>query len=227
MRPTRPCFDNAAAGARHDASAPPLRFGDADVLASIADPRVQLAVWTRGADFSWREWVEGLAPVALPVCRTATTAAEVPDLLRAQCERSRAPSGAGRDAFIDDVAQLAARFAAIARVQTIRLRLEAIDDDACRRWHRDFVPLRLLCTYRGPGTQWVEPTHAARALAEPEAEIEDARSLRTGDVGLLKGCGWAGQGSDSGIAHRSPRLAGSGRVRLLLAIDLPAPSVHG
>lgn len=35
--------------------------------------------------------------------------------------------------------------------------------------------------------------------------------------------GWAGQTSDSGIVHRSPRIAGSGMLRRLLGIDLPAP----
>ena len=35
----------------------------------------------------------------------------------------------------------------------LRLRLDVISTNACRKFHRDAVTARLLCTYRGSATQ--------------------------------------------------------------------------
>jgi predicted metal-binding protein len=46
-----------------------------------------------------------------------------------------------------------------------------------------------------------------------------ASQLQTG--ALFKVFGWAGQTHDAGTVHRSPRMEGSGLVRLVLVLDLP------
>lgn len=57
----------------------------------------------------------------------------------------------------------------------VMLRLERVTGDACKRWHADYVSVRLICTYRGAATRWIEqPGDRQRALA-------------TGTVGLFKG----------------------------------------
>ena len=111
------------------------------------------------------------------------------------------PRGVSRDAFAADVARLVALFAGLAQAQRVRLRLDMVTGDACRRWHRDCVPLRLLCTYWGPGTQWLPPADGAEVLT------------------------WPGQPHEGGIVHRSPRIAGTGVARLVLVLDAawPAP----
>jgi hypothetical protein len=107
----------------------------------------------------------------------------------------------------------------------VRLRLDAVTGDACRRWHRDCVPLRLICTYRGPGTQWVPPAWGDAVIAQPDADTAQALSFQAGDVALFKGCGWAGQTHDGGIVHRSPRIAGTGITRLVLVLDAAWPVI--
>lgn len=44
----------------------------------------------------------------------------------------------------------------------IGLRLEVIGKAMCPRLHVDRVGIRLLCTYRGPGTEWIADTGADR-----------------------------------------------------------------
>lgn len=131
------------------------------------------------------------------------------------------PGSSARDAFVADLAALVSHFATLAQTRTVRMRLDAITGDACRRWHRDCVPLRLICTYLGPGTQWVPPGLSAVVLARPDDDASEAMAFDAGEVALFKGCGWGGEAHDSGIVHRSPRIAGSGLTRLVLDAALP------
>ncbi len=113
-------------------------------------------------------------------------------------------------ALAADVASLAARFADLAGVATIRLRLERIEDDACRRFHADFTDIRLVTTYAGPGTEVMETT-------APDAPV---LRMKAGEIGLFKGRLYPG--SPPVLLHRSPPVSGSGRHRLVLVIDTPA-----
>ncbi|WRH89846.1 DUF1826 domain-containing protein [Nguyenibacter sp. L1] len=124
--------------------------------------------------------------------------------------------------LLDDALALAADYRTLAGLTEVRLRLERITTDSCRRFHVDRVGLRLLCTYVGPGTQWV-PSHPADRM--PHAEIDPAsmRQIGTGDIAVLKGSAWPG-GDGQGVLHRSPPLSHgpeAERVRLLLTIDAP------
>jgi hypothetical protein len=83
-----------------------------------------------------------------------------------------------------------------------------VRDDACARFHVDNVRARLLCTYRGPGTEYAD---LAAAAAGPEGR------LARGAVAVFRGLRWEGAGV--GLLHRSPPIDGTGATRLLLAID--------
>lgn len=40
-------------------------------------------------------------------------------------------------------------------------------------------------------------------------------------VGSVKGCGWTRSAYETGIVHRSPRIAGTGLTRLVLVLNPP------
>ena len=108
-----------------------------------------------------------------------------------------------------DIAMLGRRFAAVTGDRTMRFRLEHVADDACRQYHVDSVGLRLLCTYAGPGTEWIDP--AGRHCRMPVFH-----------VGIFKGAKFPD--SAPRILHRSPpveHLPERRRARLLLCIDQP------
>jgi hypothetical protein len=197
-----------------------VRMGrSAAVLDEIARSGVELAAWQRGLDLAWVDWLAALPIDDLPACRLEVTRDDAADALNRSFDACGTPHGKPRDAFVADIAGLVAWFTALAQTRTVRLRLDVVTGDACRRWHRDCVPLRLICTYRGPGTLWVPPAFGAAVLAAPDDDEPQAMTFEAGDVALFKGCGWPGQPHDGGIVHRSPRIVGSGVARLVLVLD--------
>jgi hypothetical protein len=133
--------------------------------------------------------------------------------------------------LLEDVAKLASEFAAVADCSEVRLRLTKIADDGCAVFHVDTVPLRLLCTYAGMGTQWVEEPDLRRfelglrnrTTAETNAAIvPDAnriRTISTGAVAMIKGRLWPGA-QGGGLVHRSHPVCCGDHARLRLAIDV-------
>lgn len=111
----------------------------------------------------------------------------------------------------DDIRDLATRFAALMEVPAVRIRLEAINTNACRKVHADYTDLRLITTYWGPGTDYV-----------PDGlEPVDTNLVRLpeGDIALFKGRLF-GQGH-APCFHRSPPVGDTGERRLVLVIDTP------
>jgi hypothetical protein len=198
----------------------------ADVLRDIARPGVELAAWQRNPDPAWAQWLAAMPAAVWPVCRMETTPDDAARALGAHFDASGTPFGESCDAFVADIASLVAKFAALAAARSVRLRLNVVTGDDCCRWHRDCVPLRLICTYIGPGTLWIPPALVAAALAKPDDDAPQVLALEAGDVALFKGCGWPGQGHDVGVVHRSPRIAGTGITRLVLVLDAVWPVIQ-
>ena len=191
----------------------------AAVLRCIRDPALTLAVWLRASPRGLRAVADALAAHA-----PFSVAAEGRPGPAAARVMSGLPgsTACGRTRLASDIARLAALFAEIAGTVRVRIRLDAIRGPACRLFHADHVGLRLLCTYTGPGTEWV-PDHAvdrpalgdnARAITRHSA----IRRLPRFAVGLLKGEAFPGN-AGRGIVHRSPPVQGT--PRLLLCIDEP------
>ena len=86
-----------------------------------------------------------------------------------------------------------------------RLRLHAISDDACRRFHQDRIFQRLIITYRGQGTVW---RYAANSAETKAMEMECV---------LLRG---KRSGRDPKILHKSPIFAEGHPPRLVMVIDI-------
>ncbi len=80
------------------------------------------------------------------------------------------------------------------------------------------MPCRLITTYAGKGTEWLEFAVGNNPLEDacsPEPGI--IRSLDEGDIALFKGERWEGN-EGRGVIHRSPKLAAN-EARLLLTLD--------
>lgn len=110
-----------------------------------------------------------------------------------------------------DVTGLAERFARLMGVSAIRVRLEGICSNACKRVHADYTDVRLITTYAGPGTDYLP--HGA--------EVSEALLLRmnAGDIGLFKGRIFSE--GHAPCFHRSPPVEETGEKRLVLVIDTP------
>lgn len=189
------------------------------VLDEIADPAVGLALWHRRLPPVLDTWLDQTPPARLPEGRLLVRTDDIEEALDTTFRAAAIPDDIPARLLRADVATLARRFARIAGSALVDLRLEALAHDACCRFHRDFVPLRLLCTYRGPGTQWIAPAQAGRAVHEQDRYKGEIRHMPRHAAALFKG---EGHGQGHGIVHRSPPIKHIGTTRLLLCLNLPS-----
>jgi Protein of unknown function (DUF1826) len=134
---------------------------------------------------------------------------------------------AARRAFAAELHHLIRLFVGAAKPPDVRIKLEIERDDRCRYFHTDRVGLRLLCTYLGPGTEWVPDEFANRSAlgsGDNAAIVPDptrVKRLAPFWVGLFKGdlhpdC------PGLGCIHRSPSIGHErNAARILLTIDNP------
>lgn len=184
---------------------------DPAVLGDIAAPDCNLAVWRRPAFADFTPLTAG-SPEDLRFTST-------PDALAADLARALTGAGFGGDAalhlaLIGDAARLARLFCAAMDLASFELRLEVVRSDSCRKFHADYVTARLITTYVGEGTDWLDAEDAARVAAG--GAPGRFNRLAPFDVGVFKGR----LASEDPAIHRSPPIAGSpGGVRLLLVLN--------
>ena len=109
------------------------------------------------------------------------------------------------------------------------LRLVSLDRAMCPKFHVDKIPCRLVTTFTGSTTQWLDNNVIDRSklgagnqgLSDDESGLlrscNDINHLSVGDVALLKGEGWF-KNEGGGLVHRSPTLVNE-EHRLLLTLD--------
>lgn len=129
----------------------------------------------------------------------------------------------------ESIAELTDIFCLLFGLKEVGLRLTTLDRAMCPRFHIDFIPSRLVCTYHGASTEWLPHDLINRSklgrgnngLIDEESgllsNIQDINQLNTGDVAILKGERWVGN-EHAGLVHRSPHVP-EGENRLLLTLD--------
>ncbi|WGR62215.1 DUF1826 domain-containing protein (plasmid) [Paracoccus ferrooxidans] len=180
------------------------------VLQQVAQPGVGAAIWRRRLSPAFAEWIEGIPVGQLPALRALVDFRAAENCIHAACDCSCLPAGTMRDLLASDIGALALVFAQVVRNPLMHIRFEAVTTDACRRFHVDQMPARLLCTYRGPGTQF--------GLEDASGQVAPAGEMRAGEAAILRGGLWPGM-EVTRLLHRSPPIAGTGQVRLFLALD--------
>ncbi|WP_111732156.1 DUF1826 domain-containing protein [Roseovarius amoyensis] len=181
-----------------------------DGLSAIRRADCAGAIWERQPLPRLRRWIDNLAPDQLPRARVVLPEDRVCDALMDITNACGTPKGLERDLLISDVSTLAAIFANVMRVSYLRLRLDVVCSNACRKFHIDAVTARLVCTYRGTGTQY--------GFAGKGREPDHIFTVPTGSPIVLRGTRWP-ETPVSGLLHRSPPIEGTGETRLVLVLD--------
>jgi len=140
------------------------------------------------------------------------------------------PEHEGREKMARDVTFLVEAYCDLLGCPAVGLRLEVSHGAMCPRFHVDHTGIRLVCTYRGPATEWIEENCADRSRLGPASAgipdhlsgvIRDASGIHQVTpfaITLLKGSRWQGN-NGRGIIHRSPEFTQSQGARVLLALD--------
>lgn len=192
------------------------------ILTQILDDDTNLAVWQRQLPAHISDFAAMVLSMDQPLAES-----RVLDLPHEDAQPALNGLAAGfgdlhgYEGFITDVSWLVSAFACLLGAKRVGLRLRTLDKAMCPRFHVDHVPVRLITTYAGVGSQWLkEGVMDRRCLGQPDAEPGDPHAVQQfacGDVALLKGEKWHGN-EGMGMIHRSPQLA-PGERRLILTLD--------
>ncbi|WP_313349588.1 DUF1826 domain-containing protein [Paracoccus sp. (in: a-proteobacteria)] len=196
-----------------------LQGRDPSILSQIGAPGIGAAIWQREPLAEFLDWIETQPVANLPSLRTLVAVDAVEACIHAACESAQTPASRMRDMLVSDIAALAYIMSEIMQTPLLHLRLDIGTTDACRRFHVDNLTARMLCTYRGAGTQIAQP-------GQENAPLD----LITAAAAILRGTLWPGR-EKTGLLHRSPPISGTGQSRLLLVIDpgtdyRPGRAVH-
>lgn len=198
---------------------------DAEVLTDIYQTDCNIAIWKRALNSDLSRSLQQLASYAPNYKFEATvTASSVRDGLLKSLEGYDCA-----EALSADIATLVDMYCCLFDLNSAGLRLTMLNKAMCPRFHVDRVPCRLVTTYCGAASEWLQHDivdrsklgHGNMGLPDHESGIyrdpRDIRQLNNGDVALFKGELWQGN-ENAGLVHRSPQVA-EGEVRLLLTLD--------
>lgn len=192
---------------------------DASGLAAILEPEVHAVLWRRPPDEAVSECVArsecrfGRRSRAVVRARGWALRAELSRLMPAELRRA-CPTGV--QAWLEDAVSLCRAFRRTLDAHTLAVSFEQPADATCPRFHVDRVGIRMLVTYRGPGTEILPEAHVDRrwlGAAGHGMADEESGVIRPGaavvsaepfTVVLLKGEAWPNT-EGFGAVHRSPR----------------------
>lgn len=175
-----------------------------EIMDQALKPDVQLALWPRERP-PRLDWTEQLEWDAISDIDTVIPRTDLASGIAAGLDAAGYPQTEQGRELAREIACLAEGFATLLNAPALRVRLEVITTDACRKFHMDYVLARLLMPLVGPGTQWI---HADRP--------DIIRSLSPGNVAILRG---RLSVDTPRVLHRSPPVSASKETRLLLALD--------
>lgn len=184
-------------------------------LTEIYQPDITIAIWQRHLSSTITQYAKHLMRVS-PDWQTRFI--QQPQKVAQQLE-GELPLSSSRDAFIEDIVQVVDIFSCLFELDYIGLRMAVLSTAMCPKFHIDRIPCRLICTYAGGGTEWYSPEQVERlgnGAINPRSD-QSFKSLRLGDVALLKGEAWEGN-EGRGLVHRSPAVA-ENTSRLVLTLD--------
>lgn len=207
-------------GLQNAAAEEPIIESDrSDTLREFTASSATLALWHRQARTAVQQWLASLPVARLPHGRVLVGREDIETALDDILDTSGTPRGPEASGFAEDVAEIAHLFAEVAGIETVDIGLEPLQHDSCWKFHRDYVRLRIVTTYLGPGTEFVDDENAERALEEQKAYRGRIHEIPSNTVALFRGAKFA---DGAGIVHRSPPIAGSGLTRLVLTLNAPS-----
>ncbi|ALS33535.1 hypothetical protein PTRA_a2443 [Pseudoalteromonas translucida KMM 520] len=202
---------------------------NANVLPQIYNEDTNIVIWQRSTAEKLTKAVNIL--IAISALKPLELAVSPNDAFE-QLIKALKPEDNNSDevnTLCEDIALLVEMFCCLCDLKRAGLRLKVLDKPMCPRFHVDKIPCRLVTTYHGVATQWLNHSDVNRSklgagnLGKPDEEsglfksLSNINQLQQGDVALLKGEYWD-DNEGAGLVHRSPPVAAN-EQRLLLTLD--------
>ncbi|TNE51685.1 MAG: DUF1826 domain-containing protein [Deltaproteobacteria bacterium] len=197
-----------------------------DELRQIHEPGVEVVLWLREHP---PELVSYLNALDIASQKRSHFRVE-PGQLREQLHQRLQPLSTQPEPYkqwLNDIQDLVNEYQQLVENPTPRVRLDFIHNNACQRFHRDNMTIRLITTYIGPGTEWLLADHltvgSQRTDEYAQADIQHVPRFA---VGLFKGM--QHPNNQPTVFHRSPPIAGQNTHRFVLCLDdlAPNPKAH-
>ena len=194
-----------------------------DVLFEITNDNLNLCLWERNENPALAKEVAVFRPFELRDRRVSTTKLTFDaDVQKIMLDQSVDPCACSN--LREDLQRLADIFFTVSESRDTRFRLFTTIDDDCQRFHVDYKHLRMICTYQGPGTEWLTEDQANREAYADGGSNEDIirygtpGRFKTSWVGILKDDRFPGN-RGGGLMHRSPSLAGFQDTRVVFCLE--------
>jgi hypothetical protein len=196
-------------------------------LSNIRNRHYNIAIYERSASINPMliAFLKTLINIGFKDFKATTNSLEVGALLY---KHFKEVNIMGLDLFINDIVELVKEFSQISKSKSIRVDLSFITNDQCRIFHTDIMDLRMLCTYYGEGTLWLENDNVNwkeyGCCNEDEKLVKDVSKINqisTFDVALFKGALYPDT-SINAVLHRSPQIEKNKSERILLRLDTNA-----
>ena len=182
---------------------------DDDYLSDFIDQFYFGLIWDRQIPVNIQDWLNKVDPKLIPSFRQIFHKNEVIKSINKIFENSLSKD-TQINWLIQDITRLSKLFSSLMKVDYIRLRMEVVSTNSCRKFHIDAVKARLICTYRGLGTQY--------GMSMDGIDPKHFKTTPTSSPILLKGTLWIEENPKM-ILHRSPPIEGTGETRFVFVID--------
>lgn len=109
-------------------------------------------------------------------------------------------------------------------------KFEILKENACKLFHEDYIEWRLICTYFGPGTEYVDDESIINReiMCQPWTDPDQQNHLIVTNWNMIKSlpAGWAaimrgkkGDKNNQGLIHRSPEIESKNLIRIVLTLN--------
>ena len=183
---------------------------DAENLIRLKEKNIAAVIWHRNMPVNVQKWLDQLPVEQLPEARVILPINMVHSVVNEIMSIKGLPDCPERKFILDEIISLASTFSSLCGSPYLRLRFDVMNSNKCPNFHIDHVAARLLCTYRGVGTEY--------SFLDDHNEPTQICSVPKSSVIVLRGTKWP-TGVKNNLVHRSPEIKGNSETRLMLALD--------
>ena len=179
-------------------------------LARLFDGNTAGVIWRRRMQEGMQSWLDSLPVDQLPTGRIVLPVVKVRSAVTELMNISEMPDCAERQLLLNDICLLAHKSSELFASAYLRLRFDVVTTNKCPKFHIDHVAARLLCTYRGAGTEY--------SFLDDQKRPAEKFSTPNCAAIVLRGTKWPTDCANN-LVHRSPEINDENETRLLLVID--------